>query len=96
MTIKTIIELQAKAGQRAELVRIMDEVIATMRQVPRFLGVSRYEVLDNPDKLVEIAEWTSPEGRQIWLDQSVKTGVLKPLFEILDAPFKALNVRQMD
>jgi len=96
MTIKTIIELQAKPGQRAELMRIMDEIIATMRQVPGFQGISRYEVLDDPDKLVEIAEWASPEARQTWLDQSAETGVLKPLFEILGAPFKALNVRQMD
>jgi quinol monooxygenase YgiN len=95
MTIKTIIELQAQVGNRDELVKIMDEVIETMREVPGFQGVSRYEVLDDPDKLIEIAEWASTEARQEWLDRSMASGVLKPLMEILGAPFKAVNVRQI-
>jgi hypothetical protein len=49
MPIKTIIELQAKAGLRDELLRIMTEVTATMQAVPGFLGYEFYEVLDNPD-----------------------------------------------
>jgi heme-degrading monooxygenase HmoA len=28
-----------------------------------FLGSTRYEVLDDPDTLVEIAEWESAEAR---------------------------------
>ena len=95
MTIKTIIALQAKDGQRDELVRIMEYVIVTMREVPGFLGVSRYEVLDNPDGLIEIAEWESPEARQTWLNRSVETGTLDPLMAILGVPFKSTNVRQI-
>ena len=96
MTIKTIIELQAKVGQRDELLRIMDDVIATMREVPGFLGVSRYEVLDNLEGLIEIAEWESPEARQICLKRSIEAGTLDPLMAILGAPFKNTNVIQMD
>lgn len=28
-----------------------------------FLGSTRYEVLDDPDKLIEIADWESAEAR---------------------------------
>jgi quinol monooxygenase YgiN len=61
MTIRVVVELQAKTGRRDELKNLL-ETIAT--QGPRqqgFLGNTRYEVLDNPDMLVEIAEWESAE-----------------------------------
>lgn len=64
LAIKTVIELQSKPGQRSELVRIMDGVVAAMRDVPGFRGITRYEVLDDPDRLIEIAEWESPQARQ--------------------------------
>lgn len=96
MAIKTIIELQAKQEKRDELVRIMDRVILTMRDVPGFLAIARYEVLEDPDRLVEIAEWESPEARQTWLDRIVESGDLGPLMEVLGAPFKATNVRKID
>ena len=96
MTIKTIIELQSKPGKRSELVSTMDAVIATMREVPGFQGIARYEVLEDPDRLIEIAEWESPEARQTWLDRINRSGDLEPLMAILGAPFKATNVRRID
>jgi heme-degrading monooxygenase HmoA len=96
VAIKTIIELQAKPGKLDELVRIMDRVIVTMRDVPGFLGITRYKVLEHPDRLVEIAEWESPEARQTWLDRSMESGDLGPLMGILGAPFKVTAVRQID
>jgi hypothetical protein len=54
-----------------------------------------YEVIDNPDGVIEIAEWESPEVRQTWLKQSMDSGPLSQLMEVLDAPFKAINIRQM-
>jgi quinol monooxygenase YgiN len=96
LAIKTIIELQSKPGKRSELVRIMDGVIVAMREVPGFRGITRYEVLEDPDRVVEIAEWESAEARQTWLDRIMESGGLGPLMEILRAPFKATNVRQID
>lgn len=95
MTIKTIIELQAKPGKRYEMVKIMDEVIATMQAVSGFQGISRFEVIDNLDKLIEIAEWESPDARQKWVDQSMQSGVLDRLMGILGVAFRAINVRQI-
>jgi len=60
MTIKVIVELQAKPGKRAELKSLLESVAAKYGPVrPGFLGSTRYEVLDNPNILVEIADWAS-------------------------------------
>lgn len=75
------------------MVRIMDEVIATMKAVPGFQGISCFEVIYDPDKLIEIAEWESPEARQKWVEQSMQSSVLDQLMGILGVPFRATNVR---
>lgn len=96
MTIKTIIELQAKPGKRDDLVKAMNNVLASMKEAKGFLGVSRYEVIDNPDSLIEIAKWESAEARQIWLEQSMVTGSLSSLMGTLGVPFKAITVREIN
>jgi hypothetical protein len=74
MTIKTIIWLHAKPRKRSELVSAMHRVIVTMREVPGFRGIARYEVLEDPDKLLEIVERESPETRQTWLNPHERVG----------------------
>ena len=57
MSIKVIVELQAKPGRRAELQGWIERTVAQQGANPRgFLGSTRYEVLDDPDRLLEIAE----------------------------------------
>lgn len=96
MTIKTIIELQSKPGERDELMKALDDVLASMKNARGFLGVKRYEIIDNPDSLIEIAEWNSPQDRQTWLEQSMKTGALNRLTLTLGTPFKAITVRELE
>jgi quinol monooxygenase YgiN len=91
---RTIIELQAKPGMRDELVRILGGVIAAMRDVPGFLSVTSYEIVEDPDRLVEIAEWESPEAAQRWLDRVQESGDLGSVMEALGTLFRATNVRQ--
>jgi quinol monooxygenase YgiN len=96
VAIKVIVELQAKPGGRDELRRLLDNLIST--QGPRqrgFLASTRYEVLDDPDRLIEIAEWESAEARQAHLEESAATGAYGPLLELLAAPFKATVVKQL-
>ena len=95
MAIKTIIELQAKPGKRDELVKAMDNVLASMKEAKGFLGMNRYEVIDNPDSLIEIAEWESPEARQKWLEQNMKTGALNRMTLMLSAPYKAITIKKI-
>lgn len=95
MAIKTIIELQAKTGQRDELIKAMNNVLASMKNARGFISIARYEVIDNPDSLIEITEWESPEARQTWLEQSMVTGSLSSLMGTLGVPFKAITVREI-
>ena len=96
MAIKVIVELQAKPGKRAELKNLLESVAATLGQgEPGFLGSTRYEVLDNPDILVEIADWESAEVRATAMQQAMDSGAYAPLAELLAAPFRATVIKQL-
>jgi quinol monooxygenase YgiN len=96
MAIKVIVELQARPGQRAVLKSLLESVAATLGQgEPGFLGSTRYEVLDNPDILVEIADWASAEVRAAAMQQAMASGAYGPLRELLAAPFRATVISQL-
>ncbi len=96
VTIKVIVELQAKPGRRAELKRLLESLVAEQGPGQRgFLGSARYEVLDNPDMLVEIADWESAEARAAHMQEAAAAGVYAPLFELLAAPFRATVIRPL-
>lgn len=96
MAIKVIVELEAKPGRRAELENLLESLVA--EQGPSqggFLGSTRYEVLENPDVLIEIAEWESAEARLAHMEESARTGAYAPLLEVLASPFRATVIRQL-
>lgn len=96
MAIKVIVELQAKPGGRDELRTFLDNLISTQGANQRgFLGSTRYEVLDDPDMLIEIAEWVSVEARQAHMEESAATGAYAPLLELVAAPFRATVIKQL-
>jgi quinol monooxygenase YgiN len=96
MAIKVIVELQAKPGKRAELKRLIESIVAKHGSGQRgFLGSTRYEVLDNPDILVEIADWESAEARVVHMQEAMASGVYAPLAELLAAPFRATVISQL-
>ena len=96
MAIKVIVELQAKPGKRAELKSLLESIVAKQGPGQRgFLGSTRYEVLDNPDMLVEIADWESAEVRAAAMQKAMATGAYAPLGELLAAPFRATVIRQL-
>jgi len=94
--IKVIVELQAKAGRRAELKSLLESVSAKYGSGQTdFFSSTRYEVLDNPDILVEIADWVSAEVRATAMQQAMADGAYAPLEELLAAPFRATVIRQL-
>lgn len=96
MAIKAIVELQARPGRRAELSGLLDGMVANQGSNQQgFLGSSRYEVLDNPDMLIEIAEWESAEAREALMETSAATGAYAPLIELLAVPFRATVIKQL-
>ena len=96
MAIKVIVELEAKPGRRDELESLLDSLVANQASSLRgFLGSTRYEVLENPDVLIEIAEWESAEARLAHIEESAVTGAYQPLLEVLAAPSRATVIRQL-
>lgn len=94
--ITVIVELEAKPGKRTELKHLLESIATTLGPTePGFLGSTRYEVLDNPDIVVEIAEWVSTEIRAAAMQQALNSGAYAPLGELLAAPFRATVVRQL-
>ena len=96
MPIKVIVELQAKPGRRDELQRLLEKLVSDHGPAqPGFLGSARYEVLDNPDALVEIAEWQTAEARAVHMQEAAATGAYDPVIEMLAAPIRATVIRAL-
>jgi len=96
VAIKVIIELQAKPGRRDELKAVLDNLIATQGSGQHgFLGSTRYEVLADPDVLVEIADWESAEARDAHMQEAAAAGTYAPLLELLAAPVRATVISQV-
>jgi quinol monooxygenase YgiN len=94
--IKVIVEFQAKPGRRAALMSLLESVVAEHGPDQRgFLGSTCYVVLDNPNILVEIADWESAEARAEAMQQVMTSGAYAPLSELLAAPLRATVIRKL-
>lgn len=97
MTIKVIVEFQAKPGVRAELAGILEGISTTHGpSIPGFLGSVVHEVVDSPDALVEIAEWDSAEEQAAAVAQAMASGLYAPVIELVAAPFRVTRITQLD
>ena len=52
-------------------------------------------MLDNPNMLIEIADWDSAEARLAHMEESAAAGAYGPVIEMLTAPFRATVIRQL-
>ena len=96
MAIKVIVELKAKPGQRDELRRVFERMLAEQEpSLSGFLGSARYEVLDDPDTLVEIADWESAAARDAHMKESAATNAYAPLLQLVATPFRATVIQQL-
>ena len=96
VAIKVIVELRAKSGKRTELKSLLESVAAKYGpSQPGFLGSMCYEVLDDPNILVGIADWASAEVRATAMQKAMASGAYAPLEQLLAAPFRATVIRQL-
>ena len=96
MAIKVIVELQAKPGRRAELKSLMEQIVAEQGSSQSgFLGSTRYKALDNPDLLIEIADWESADSRISHMQESAATGAYEPVMDMLAIPIRATVIREL-
>ena len=74
---------------------IVERLIAAQAPSQRgFLGSTRYEVLDDPDALVEIADRESVEARDAHMQEAAATGAYAPLIELLALPLRVTVIKQ--
>ena len=96
MAIKVIVELQAQPGKRTELKNLLERVATQLGPgTPGFLGSTRYEVFDDPDALVEIADWASAEVRAAAMQEAMASGAYAPLADLVAAPFRATVIQEL-
>lgn len=89
MSIMVVVELKAHPGRRGELRAVFERMLAAHgSDVPGFIGSRRYEKLDDPDVLVEVAEWTSAQAREAHLKVAAADGTYVPLFDLLAEPLR--------
>ena len=94
MPVKVIVELQAKAGRRDEL-RSVIEHIASQDRPTGYHGSTYFESLDDPDLLVDIADWESAEARTTHLATATAAGAYAPALELLAGPIRATVIRRL-
>jgi quinol monooxygenase YgiN len=96
MGIKVIVELQAIPGGRPALVAFMDDLVGQHGGSQKgFRGSTRYEVPENPDLLVEIADWDSAEDRLAHMREAAASGIYAPLSGLLAAAPRVTVIRPL-
>jgi quinol monooxygenase YgiN len=94
MAVKVIVELKAQPGRRDEL-RSFIEQLAARDRPSDYHGSTYYESLDDPDLLIDIADWESPEARTSHMAKAMAAGAYGPVLQLLAAPFRATVIRQL-
>jgi len=93
MPITVVVELHARPGARGELEKTLADISATYGPTaPGFLGSTVYETLDDPEGVVEIAEWESADAQAAAVARALDTGVYARVLELVDAPLKATRI----
>jgi quinol monooxygenase YgiN len=98
MAVKVIVELRAEPGRRDELKSVIHTLLADLGPALKdngSLGSSIYEVVDDPDTLVEIADWETADARDAVMSDPATAEAMAPVLALLAGPFKA-TVVQLD
>lgn len=95
MAVKVIVELHAKPGRRDELRRLIEELAAGQGPGSGYLGSTFYEALDDPDRLIDLADWESAGARTAHLQETAATGAYAPITDLLAAPVRATVIRPL-
>jgi hypothetical protein len=86
--------VKAKTGRRDELWSLIEQ-LATRDGPSGYYGSTDYESLDDPDLLIDIADWESPDARTTHLAKAMAAGAFGPAFELLAGPFRATVIRRL-
>ncbi len=96
MAVKVIVELRAKPGRRDELKNVIHTLMAELGPDLKgkgSLGSVLYEVVDDPDTLVEMADWETTEARDAVMSDPAAAEAMAPMLDLLAGPFEATVVQ---
>ncbi|MGH8839290.1 MAG: putative quinol monooxygenase [Jiangellaceae bacterium] len=96
MAVKVIVELRAKPGRRDELTQVLHTLMAELGPALKergSLGGAFYEVVDDPDALVEIADWETAAARDAVMGDPATGEAMAPVLDLLAGPFDATVVQ---
>ena len=71
------------------------EQVASRDRPTGYHGSTYYESLDDPDLLIDIADWESPEARTAHLEKAMAAGTYADVLELLAGPFRATVIRAL-
>jgi quinol monooxygenase YgiN len=96
MSVKVIVEMKAAPGRRDELTAALHAMLVDLGPALEemgCLGSGFYEVIDDPDGVVEIAEWKTAAARDAVMNDPATGEAMAPLLALLAGPFKATLVQ---
>ena len=94
--IKVIVEMKARPGERERLRAAFEGMLAEQAsKLHGFVGSARYEVPDDPEMLVEIAEWESAEARLAHMKEAAAAGTYASLMALVAEPIRARVLRRL-
>jgi quinol monooxygenase YgiN len=96
MAVKVIVELRAAPGRRDELKSVLHTLLADLGPALKesgSLGSTFYEVVDDPDALVEIADWETADARNAVMSDPATAEAMAPVLALLAGPFDATVVQ---
>ena len=91
MAIKVVVEMKAKPGERDRLKHLLDALIAEIGPGLKdkgWLGSTLHEALDDPEVLVEIADWQTAAGHQAVMGDLETAEALAPVVQLLASPLR--------
>lgn len=94
MAVKVLVELKAVPGRRDEL-RTRIEGLAAAERPAGYQGSTYYASLDDPDLLIDVADWESPEARSAHLAHAMAAGIYAPVLELLAGPVRATVITRL-
>jgi len=95
MAVKVIVELTALPGRRDELKRVISTLLSDLGPALKekgSVGSSFYEAVDDPDTLVEIADWETADARDAVMSDPATAEAMAPVLALLAGPFRATVV----
>ena len=95
MAIKSIVEMKAKPGRRADLLSTLQQMSVSAGDAPGFIAAQHCRNIEDEDTVIGIYDWKSNEERLAW-SQSLDPGTREQLMELLATPMRIVRAEHIE